>query len=258
MVDKLEGFVLSTGRTGTVSMASLLNSAEKIYSVHEPKPSRRYVFYSRFYFEGRLNRSFILNSYLKNRGTLLNNLEESRYIEVNPFFWSAGHIFKNKANLKILHIVRDIEAYIKSRLNFGASGFYKYIIDYVPFYQLNVSKLLMEKKIDWSNLSKAERETWIWYYMNRKIEENREIHQYLRIRFEDLFLSSNEIKSKNLKDISDFFGIDLDIDMCLDLLGKKQNPSNNRKIDKFGDLKKDIKDNVYNISEPMRKRYGYI
>jgi len=258
MIDKLNGFVLSTGRTGTVSMARLLNSSENIYSIHEPTPSRRYYFYSRFYFEGKLKKTFIFKSYLKNRKILLDNIDEPNYIEVNPFFWSAGHIFNDKNKLKILHVVRDIEGYIKSRLNFGASGWYKYIIDYVPFYQVNVSKLYSDKEIKWGRLKKAEREAWIWCFINEKIEENKETHEYLRIRFEDLFLSSSEIKYQKLEEIKNFFGIDMDINLCLDLLDKKQNPSINRKINRFEDLRRKVKNNVYNISKPMRERYGYI
>ena len=83
MNDKLKGFVLSTGRTGTVSITELLNTAKDIFAVHEPTPSRRFHFFSRFYFEKKLNENYILNSYFRNRKKLLSNLTEENYIEVN-------------------------------------------------------------------------------------------------------------------------------------------------------------------------------
>lgn len=255
MINKVNGFVLSTGRTGTVSITEILNIDQDTYSVHEPNPSIRFHFFSRFLFENKLSEDFIRNHYLKNRKSLFNRIDVKNYIEVNPFFWSAGHIFKN---VKILHIVRDIESYIKSRLNFGAKGWHKHIIDYAPFYNIDVSKIDGYDIKNWKKLSKAEKETWRWILINEKIEQNKYNSSYLRIKFEDIYLGDEKTKTKVLKEIADFFLINLDIQECLSLLSKKNNPSKKRRIAKFSDLDQRIQNNIFTISENIRKRYQLI
>lgn len=255
MKSKVNGFVLSTGRTGTVSITKILNLDKNTYSIHEPRPSRRFHIFSRFLFEKKLSEAFIKKHYLKKRQRLFDRIEHKNYIEVNPFFWSAGHIFNN---VKILHIVRDIESYIKSRLNFGAKGWHKHIIDYVPFYNIDVSKIDGYDIKNWNNLSKSEKETWRWIFINEKIEQNKGNSNYLRIKFEDIYLGDEKTKTIVLEQIADFFSINLDIQECLSLLGKKNNPSKKRRIAKFSDLDQGIQDNIFTISEDIRRRYQFI
>lgn len=46
-------FVLSTGRTGTVSLAKILNNAPNVTALHEPKPTRLFHYLSRFYLKSK-------------------------------------------------------------------------------------------------------------------------------------------------------------------------------------------------------------
>lgn len=259
MSNKIEGFVLSTGRTGTVSLANILNSAPGVYSIHEPKPSRRYHIYSRLVYETKLEKKEIAEKYFKHRSKIMKKKEFEKYIEVNPFFWMAGQVLGEYINdLRILHITRDIKSYIKSRINFGAHGWHRWIIDFMPFYHLNISKYYLNDKINWGGISKFEKIAWRWVFFNRIIEENSEINPYLRIRFEDIFMNDKTKKRIALMKISDFFKIKLGIKECLDLINTKENPSKRCKFNSFEQLDDNTKSNIYQITHQNRKKYGYI
>lgn len=259
MKNKLEGFVLSTGRTGTVSLANILNTASGVYSIHEPKPSRRYHIYSRLVYENKLEKRKIAEKYFKHRIKLIKKKDFEKYIEVNPFFWMAGQVLgEHINNLRILHITRDIKPYIKSRINFGAHGWHRWIIDFIPFYHLNISKYHVNDKINWEDINKFEKIAWRWVFFNRIIEENSKINPYLRIRFEDIFMRDKIKKEMSLIKISDFFKIKLKINDCLDLINKIENPSKKFKLNSFEQLDENTKLNIYKITHQNRKQYGYI
>lgn len=253
-----KGFVLSTGRTGTMAISSLLVMDKNVIAPHEPSPSRRFYFLSRFVAEhGDKYSTFLANYYFKKRRKFLQDNRD--FIEINPFYVMSGHAMHSiNKKTKILHVVRDINTYLPSRINFKAKKWHKHVIDFVPYYHWNIRNFYNNEIFSWSKLNRIEREAWRWVYINRKIEENRKFNYYLRIKFEDLFLASEKTQMEILIKINNFFELKIPIKKALLKLNDKKNTSKRNILSNLDNLNEQLKISVLSITNNLRNHYGYI
>lgn len=255
--NRIKGFVLSTGRTGTVTLTSILNTDPNIQAMHEPKPSRIYHIMSDLYLRNKLHREVLAGIYFRSRKRML--CSNNYYIEINPFMWGMGSVFCYVMNNpSILHVVRDIRTYIVSIMNFKAHGWHRYLIDFIPFWETNVSKIILG--IDnWDSLSSEEKISWRWVLMNQTIGETEKLtRNYMRIRFEDLFCENEAVQKDILDRISSFFHMKIDKKEIRTLLARKLNSSTKRSIYSFESINIQRQESILKIAAPLRKRYGYL
>jgi hypothetical protein len=111
-------FVLSTGRTGTETMAALLSLARNVVSLHEPLP-KLYGFSRIAYehFSDPVAQEMLTEVFSSLREELLNMSLESGlgYVETSPqvtFF--APAIFAACPNARFIHLVRDPREVVRS------------------------------------------------------------------------------------------------------------------------------------------------
>ena len=126
MIEKV-GFILSTGRTGTQFFEEFLSANFKnTLCLQEPKPSRRFKFYSNLLSQNKISENFVSKQYLKLRKKILNTNNLKLYVESNNFIFGCINAFRdNISNIYILHLIRHPEKYIISHLNHGFWGGYK-------------------------------------------------------------------------------------------------------------------------------------
>jgi len=202
-LEKNVSFILSTGRTGTMFFQDYINGiCTNFKCLHEPKPSRRFIFLSNLYQANKISSKTYCRIYLNTRKELFKTLTESNYIESSNFM--AGGVFAlnhHIKGIKILHIVRHPQTYVKSHLDYGYWKGYKQIIRrFAPY---SVEKL---------PLSALQRQNPVlvlysrWKMVNNMIEKYKETNDYLLVRFEDVFKSDDDTKLIKLNEINDFLG----------------------------------------------------
>lgn len=177
-------FILSTGRTGTQFFSRYLTeSCHDVLCLHEPKPSRRFKWYSNFYLQHKLSAEFIGRQFLSKRKNVINRTDFSHYVESSNFMFGCIPAIADVApELSVIHIIREPVAYIRSHLNkgfwSGIKGFTaKNIPGWLEFLDTEI------KKSNDPVLILAAR----WIYVNRVIEGYQQQYPYMLLRFEDLF-----------------------------------------------------------------------
>lgn len=245
-------YILSTGRTGTVFVASYLSrSSDRATVLHEPAPSRYLIPLSNKYYHNQISSEEFSKQYFESRSSFSQELKDDHYIEVNNFLWSGIHALNNYLpEIKVVHIVRHPQDYILSHLNFGFWSFPKRIIrTYGPHYLADQNLTRTEKKNPIIILIKR------WILINEHLETYKESNPYLRVRFEDLF-SNKESSFDTFMLLRDFLELEK-IDKPrhkLEMIHKK-----NQSVDKKYSLK-DIEpyfNDYYEEILPHMSKYNY-
>ncbi|MCF8327175.1 MAG: sulfotransferase domain-containing protein [Bacteroidales bacterium] len=194
-------FILSTGRTGTQFFSSYLNeSCEDILCLHEPKPSRRFKWYSNFYLEQKVPENFIARQYLSCRKKIFNRKDFSHYVESSNFMFGNIPAIETIAdNLSVIHLVREPVSYIRSHLNKGFwSGIKGITARKVPGWLEYIDPDI--RKSGDPVLILAAR----WIYVNQVIDTYQQQFPYLLVRFEDLFGNNTQTGIHTLNKVRDF------------------------------------------------------
>lgn len=119
-MDKSLAFILSTGRTGTQFFESYLTETSPYLCLHEPKPSRRFKFMSNMLLDKKIKPETICKQFTKHRQTMFEQAGEQMYVESNNFFFGCIPAINTCfEDVKVLHIIRHPESYVKSHLNHG-------------------------------------------------------------------------------------------------------------------------------------------
>jgi len=215
--------ILSTGRTGTQFFETYLSeTSENTVCLHEPKPSRRFKFYSNKYLDGQPIEKKINNLFFNTRPKFIQSFSNNvRYVESNNFlFGCVPALNLHQENIKVIHIVRDPLTYVQSHINHG------FWIGYKKWFAKNTIWLenLETKKSNDPVLILLDR----WQYVNRIISKYQKTNPYLLIRFEDLFINQEKTGSNLLNEIREFIGIDcLTEEENLRWLSRPKNQSKN-------------------------------
>jgi len=203
---------LSTGRTGTKFLASILrNTVPNADVFHEAGERSRLInILSHSNLAGATPFTFIIKAWESAIEKPLKASQGTRdfYIDANNHIY---YLVVNKPELypalKVIHIVRDPRTYIRSHLNWSHSRGKSFLANYLtPFWQ-PAAYMVGEMKIkDWLRLSKLERFAWVWNFKNlyiNKVEDS--AIPYLRIRFEDLFSAEDAVLT--FQRIIEFLGL---------------------------------------------------
>lgn len=196
-------FILSTGRTGTKFMADYLNTYEDVCAVHEPKPSRKLRMFSMAHLQGDLGQHALLRIIPRYRSRIFKTLNDTVYIESNPFVTGFVNVIKQEfTNPIIIHVVRDPREYIRSSLNHGTtSGLKGWLNRNLPYFYLNTQKITSAKQ----ELNDTEKIAIFWKKINEFLNESGEDYPYYyRFKFEDLFDENHT----GLGELLDLLGLD--------------------------------------------------
>lgn len=193
-------FILSTGRTGTQFFESYLTETSPILCLHEPKPSRRFKFMSNMYLSNKIKGTTICKQYQKNRQDIFIQTRGNLFVESNNFiFGCIPALNQCFEEIKVLHIIRHPETYVKSHLNHGFwTGHKKFFAKNVPYWLENVPN----KKSNDPILILLDR----WALVNKQISLYKHNNPYFFAKFEDLFSKDLSIASSKINEIRIFLG----------------------------------------------------
>lgn len=187
--------VVSTGRTGTVSIAENFRAHYPfIKSVHEPFGSRLLRIFGNLYVSGNIDyrtaSSVIRFSYGFRRFLNRNRL----FIESNPHACCLLPVFCSMyPETIIVHVVRHPADFIQSYINHGAfNGLKGYLGHRIPYWFLRPEHVHDPEWPSWDDMSPAEASAWRWSILNYIVERDCErcAGNYLRVRHEDLFCNN--------------------------------------------------------------------
>lgn len=203
---------LSTGRTGTAFLASILrDTVPNVDVYHEAGGRSRLInILSHANLAGLTSSQLTISVWQRTiSGAIAQSQDNNHiYIDANNHLYNLAvknpHLYPN---LKVVHIVRDPRTYIRSHLNWSQSRFKSFLANYlIPFWQPTgymVGEMGLGK---WFKLSKIERFAWVWQYKNKFINQlENSSTPYLWIRFEDLFSLSDP--GLTYQKILEFIGI---------------------------------------------------
>jgi hypothetical protein len=200
-------FILSTGRTGTKTLAEGLAGGD-ILSPHQPPLSRLLTIASNYYLHGWLPERVL--KWLVNRIRVPQIFQSNcrYYIQVFSLDYLPAKIISQQySNVYIVHIVRDPRAFVTSYLNWMHTRFKslvanKLVLGWHPsgYFTGEISWQA------WRRMDEFQRVCWQWAYKNRKLEQLFEgTPHYMRVRFEDLFLGKG--RQAVLESVTSFMGI---------------------------------------------------
>ncbi len=226
-INKNLNFILSTGRTGTMFFEEYINaSCRDAVCLHEPHPSRRFIPLSNMYFQQKITAERFNKIYIQSRKDLWSKTPEKTYIESSNFMWAGVKSLNSvKNNIKILHIVRHPQDYIKSHYDYGFWKHYKQMIrKYVPYFIADLPITNKEKKDPIMVLASR------WKLINESLNTYVETNPYLMVRFEDIFKTDAEKGALKLNEIRAFFDLEaLDLAETISWLSKPKNTSKKKK-----------------------------
>ncbi len=202
--NKQINFILSTGRTGTMFFEDYINkTCTNALCRHEPKPSRRFIPLSNMHYERKISSERFNKAYFTARKSLF-KVCPTIYIESSNFMWS-GVFSLNKSieNIKILHLVRHPQDYIKSHYDYGFWNGYKRLVRRnIPYFVADLPLSKRQKKDPIMVLAAR------WKLINETLMLYKKTNPYLQIRFEDIFKSGPKKGAEELARVRDFFGLE--------------------------------------------------
>lgn len=175
-------FILSTGRSGSKFIASLLNQSSEIMAYHEASPALEY--FSNFAYHNQSQKALLIKMIDAARMELILDAysKEKIFVESNQcltFFAPAiRELFKKS---KFVHIVRHPADFVRSALRKGW-----YINDSI----WEIGRVRMNDEQGWETLDQVEKLSWLWQTTNQFIENFKcqiDSDRIMTFRIEDIF-----------------------------------------------------------------------
>lgn len=198
--------IISTGRTGTESVADLFQSLypTKVLSLHEPRPdllnvsvqSRKYGWSN---FRTSLQVKSARTSYLRE----CKSRKIAFYIESNnnlSFLLPA--LKKAFKKIKVIYFTRDPETFLISEMNkrHGKNGFLLFSDSDI---RERITPLVLSDGFEarWHSMTRAQKIAWYWRACNNEIINNISGLEVFMVKFEDFFDSqkTSDILDKIIK-----------------------------------------------------------
>ncbi len=180
-------FILSAGRTGTVSLAhALRRDLPQTIVLHEPPPARIELLLgnirNRTGFGHQLLRTMFIGT---RRARFPKPGDGNGYVEINPMLCPVTDLLPALGQpFNLVQIVRHPVEWVQSMVAFKASGRYRAIVPFIPFAELGP----WPRPVGWTRMTVTDRTLWRWRYCNERIMEARtSAEKYVLVRFEDLF-----------------------------------------------------------------------
>lgn len=258
-MNKKIDFILSTGRTGTVAISKVLNTAEKTTCLHEPRNTRRFKVLGNYYFNKNIP-DWAEKYFLSAKANDWNSIKGNHHIEVNPMLWHWTNIITTQyPDAKIIHMVRNARTWLLSIINHYVTikGYLR--LNAIPYWEPHIS-ISGNTKFTSDPILNNKIEKWllIWELKNKFIEENCNPENYMLLRFEDVFTNNKTLRTKTLSEISTFLNITINPDKASEFLAKKHNATKRTKYNSETILNSNL-DN-YLAMHPISsflKKYGY-
>lgn len=212
-------FIVSTGRTGTKFLASLLNGLDRTYALHEPVPNMLKL--GNDFLRGKVSNKDAKRIILNNRNLYFKRaqLEKiTRFIESNNRYYSLIPILRDLfPNSKFIHVVRDGRDVVRS----GMSRNFYTSTD--KAYRISASHLTNDLfHSTWYKLNQFEKVCWWWTKKDSEIyKATKNQKDSLIVKFEDIFSDKNDYEG--IKSIFEFIGINSVDDYIFSKIGKREN-----------------------------------
>ena len=248
-------FILSTSRTGTKTLAEGLQG-ENILSPHQPPYSRILTIASNYYLHGWISRSLLERLVILLRKPQILNADCQYYIQVFSLDYLPAKIISEKfQNVYILHIVRDPRTFVRSYINWMHTRYKSFVANKLILGWQPSGYFTKELSWQvWQNFDEFQRVCWQWTYKNTMLETLfSDYKDYLRVRFEDLFLSQN---LDTLKGVLSFAGIPYLYKHGI-MINKRENTSKKTYLSKWEFWVPERKQQLFDICGDKMKEYGY-
>ncbi|MCZ6674042.1 MAG: hypothetical protein O7C75_14015 [Verrucomicrobia bacterium] len=249
------GFVLSTGRTGTVFIAKKLSQLfPDILTVHEPGMSRYQYLLGNFSRQWPIVTPFLHRWFWFSRPEIHNNREgyPQGYIEINPFLSSFSDVLSElEVPLRIVHVVRHPYTWISSMSDFKASGYRKTFINYLPYNQPVPPGETARNHL--------ERLAWRWRLYNENIVRlKQEATSFSQVKFEELFGDDTANAAKAFQEILKTFELEDIVHGRFDERTKENaNPNPKGTISLNDRIAPQELERIRNIVSPIAEQLGY-
>lgn len=249
-------FILSTGRTGTKTLAEGLAS-DDILSPHQPRFSRLLTIASNYYLHGWLPWSTLEWLVRRLREPQIFQANCRYYIQVYSLDHLPAKIISQKyPDVYAIHIIRDPRTFVPSYLNWMHSRFKslvanKLVLGWHPsgFF---TGAVPWQR---WRQMDEFQRVCWQWTYKNRLLERLFDGDgRYIRIRFEDLFSGEGPTL---LRTTLDSIGVPYRDEFAA-MLQQSKNRSRQTYFPKWEAWTPERQQQVWNICARQMKRYGYL
>jgi hypothetical protein len=215
-------YILSAGRTGTLFLASYLESrCTCVTAVHEPRPSRQHLLLANIRNDTGFGKGFLAWHFQKCRLTRLRR-QSGIYVEINPHLCALTDLLLDPDRpARIVHMVREPESWTASILGFKASAPFRKFIDLIPF----ATPYPAPRPEGWRSFAKAEKVLWRWHWCNSRILMLRDkVQHFCIIRYEDLFCSDDPRREAALASIGATLGLDGNMPIDSTAFFQRMNP----------------------------------
>jgi hypothetical protein len=263
-------FVVSTGRSGSKMIASVMAMHPSVLGLHEPRPLMNLEAYS--YWNGNIKRNRIQESVIHKRDHLIQQTIKNNfvYFESSHFCSHLIPILYEKYEAKFIHLIRDGRKFLISGLNrdwWFSNRLDKrqkeIIIDYVKVYFRR--KFFIDIGREWHDhrlnppkkyKTKLEKTSWLWLEINEVILNSLKMipaENQITLRLEDF-------KKNKIIDLLNYLNLGYDEDLLEKMYLKsldKENKTTSKKIDSFSDLKLDEQESFWDITNEMMLKFGY-
>ena len=175
------------------------------------------------------------------------------YVEFNALAHDYAPIIRDTAVTNtVVHLVRDPRTWIRSLLNFRASGWRRHVIDHVP---LSYPRPV-DPKVNWPGLTEIERAAWRWRLVNESIESScTGGTRFVRFLYEDLFPARGGQMGDTLWPLLETLGVETRelVPRC----GRPRNIGRLRRVGEWRTWSASTREAVLKICGPMMQAAGY-
>lgn len=250
------GFILSTARTGTKTLAEGL-AGDEITSSHQPPFSRLLTIASNYYLHGWLPRQVLDWLIMRVREPQILAVTTRHYLQVYALDYMPAKIISEKySNVYVIHIIRDPRTFVPSYLNWMHTRVKSFIANKLVVGWHPSGMFVGEFAWnEWRQMGEFERVCWHWSYKNRLLEHLfGDDEQYMRVRFEDLFLASD---TNTLRNVVAFLGISYR-DRFSALVEQRKNRSQKTYCAPWSEWQPARQQTLLDICGAHMEHYGYI
>ena len=194
-------FILSSGRTGSLSTIKLLNMSPQVEAYHEPSPRVRSASKSAYY-EQYINPDKYRQLFIRARSLKItySNVRRKIYAEATYMIYLSSLIADLLPNSRFLHLYRHPAAFVRSGMRRG--WYNRHSFDQ---YRLEPSRNDPIRK-EWDNWPRFSKILWVWQAVNEhilKLQEQIDRSRFLSVKHEDLALAETE----KYKELFAFLGV---------------------------------------------------
>jgi hypothetical protein len=252
-------FILTTGRSGSKFLATLMNYASNMVSYHEAEPRLQYFANYAFHHQDRgevlakmvdaARMELILDAYIKGK----------IFVECNQclvfFAPVVSRLFKKT---RFVHVVRHPGDFVRSAVR---KGWHKNDSIWES------GRIKMKGNKEWKKSDQLERLSWVWYATNRFVEDfknSAEPGSLMTFKIEDLFNNEGSVRKflnfVGAKGITHDDIIKIQNTKINELIIETDEPSNMKKLSFFPEYQKweqTEKEKIKGYCNELAKVYGY-